>query len=192
MGIQNKDLMKFWIHVSEDIIKSNNQQLDIFWNSVLDVFHDFCEQDGERVKRKVSSLKNYWSDMNRACKAYGTCLKNAMQGPISGMRQVNLKKEEYIVKRDKKKEECIVERDKKKEEYITDRDKKKEDRNDRIIELREKKTKAVVNLEVQFQAQNDREVTAMDFSTLDDTQRVYWGAQRNAAMARMFKANNNA
>ncbi|KAF6166428.1 hypothetical protein GIB67_034979, partial [Kingdonia uniflora] len=28
--------------------------------------------------------------MNRACKVYGICLKNVMQGPISGMQQGNL------------------------------------------------------------------------------------------------------
>ncbi|KAF6139280.1 hypothetical protein GIB67_021490 [Kingdonia uniflora] len=28
--------------------------------------------------------------MNRACKVYGTCLKNVMQGPISGIQQGNL------------------------------------------------------------------------------------------------------
>ncbi|KAF6140344.1 hypothetical protein GIB67_011363 [Kingdonia uniflora] len=28
--------------------------------------------------------------MNHACKVYGTCLKNVMQGPISGMQQGNL------------------------------------------------------------------------------------------------------
>ncbi|KAF6161700.1 hypothetical protein GIB67_029144 [Kingdonia uniflora] len=28
--------------------------------------------------------------MNRACKVYGTCLKNVMQGPISSMQQENL------------------------------------------------------------------------------------------------------
>ncbi|KAF6174463.1 hypothetical protein GIB67_004657 [Kingdonia uniflora] len=46
--------------------------------------------DGERVERTVSSLKNHWSDMNCVCKVYGTCLKNMMQGPISGMQQGNL------------------------------------------------------------------------------------------------------
>ncbi|KAF6172748.1 hypothetical protein GIB67_000806 [Kingdonia uniflora] len=81
--------------------------------------------------------------------------------------------------------------EKKKEKYVAERDKKKEDREARIIELRERKTNAVVNLEAQFQAQNDQKVMAMDMSTLDDTQRVYWGVQRNAIMARMFKANNN-
>ncbi|KAF6141324.1 hypothetical protein GIB67_008501, partial [Kingdonia uniflora] len=29
-GIQNKNLAKAWVHVSDDRIKSNNQQLDIF------------------------------------------------------------------------------------------------------------------------------------------------------------------
>ncbi|KAF6156657.1 hypothetical protein GIB67_017793 [Kingdonia uniflora] len=47
---------------------------------------------------------------------------------------------------EKNKEEYVVERDKKKEEYISERDKKKEERDSRIIELREKKTKVVVNL----------------------------------------------
>ncbi|KAF6135438.1 hypothetical protein GIB67_027312 [Kingdonia uniflora] len=90
MGIQNKNLAKVWIHVSEDIIKTNNQQLDVFWDSVFNAFHDFCEHDGEQVERTVSSLKNYWSDMNCTCKIYGTCLKNVIQGPISGMQQGNL------------------------------------------------------------------------------------------------------
>ncbi|KAF6174525.1 hypothetical protein GIB67_004719 [Kingdonia uniflora] len=63
--------------------------------------------------------------------------------------------------------------DKKKEEYIAERDKKKEERDARIMELRERKTKAVVNLEAQFQVQNDQKVMAMDMSTLDDTQRIY-------------------
>ncbi|KAF6153571.1 hypothetical protein GIB67_027438, partial [Kingdonia uniflora] len=89
-GIQNKNLVKAWIHVSDDRIKSNNQQLDVFWDSILDTFHDFCEQNGERVERTVSSLKNYWSDINCVWKVYGTCLKNAIQGPISGMQQENL------------------------------------------------------------------------------------------------------
>ncbi|KAF6168970.1 hypothetical protein GIB67_038467 [Kingdonia uniflora] len=40
--------------------------------------------------------------------------------------------------------------DKKKEEYIAERDKKKEERDARIMELRERKTKAMVNLEAQF------------------------------------------
>ncbi|KAF6159113.1 hypothetical protein GIB67_032730 [Kingdonia uniflora] len=90
MGIQNKNLTKAWVYVSEDIIKSNNQQLDVFWELVLDAFHEFCQEDGERVERTVSSLKNHWSDMNRGCKVYGTCLKSVMQGPISGMQQENL------------------------------------------------------------------------------------------------------
>ncbi|KAF6155352.1 hypothetical protein GIB67_019878 [Kingdonia uniflora] len=81
--------------------------------------------------------------------------------------------------------------DKKKEEYIAERDKKKEERDARIMELKERKTKAVVNLEAQFQAQNEQKVMAMDMSTLDDTQRIYWEAQRNAVMARLFQANNN-
>ncbi|KAF6143767.1 hypothetical protein GIB67_035672, partial [Kingdonia uniflora] len=89
-GIQNKNLAKAWVHVSEDRIKSDNQQLDIFWESILDAFHKFCQEDGERVECTVSSLKNHWSDMNRACKVYGTCLKSVMQGPISGMQQGNL------------------------------------------------------------------------------------------------------
>ncbi|KAF6162921.1 hypothetical protein GIB67_021070 [Kingdonia uniflora] len=89
-GIQNKNLAKTWIHFSEDRIKSNNQQLDVFWDSVLDAFHDFFKQDDERIQRTVSSLKNHWSDMNRAFKVYGTCLKNVMQGLISGMQQGNL------------------------------------------------------------------------------------------------------
>ncbi|KAF6170622.1 hypothetical protein GIB67_020184 [Kingdonia uniflora] len=76
--------------------------------------------------------------------------------------------------------------DKKKEEYITERDKKKEERDACIIELREMKTKVVVNLEAQFQAQNDQKVMAMDMSTLDDTQKIYWVAQRNAVMAKLF------
>ncbi|KAF6158139.1 hypothetical protein GIB67_014933 [Kingdonia uniflora] len=59
------------------------------------------------------------------------------------------------------------------------------------MELRERKTKVMDNLEAQFQAQNDQNVMAIDMSTLDDTQRVYWEAQRNAVMMRMFKANNN-
>ncbi|KAF6166508.1 hypothetical protein GIB67_005370 [Kingdonia uniflora] len=80
-GIQNNFFSKAWVHVSEDRIKSNNQQLDIFWDSVLDAFHDFCQQDGEQVERSVSSLKNHWLNMNRVCKVYGTCLKNVMQGP---------------------------------------------------------------------------------------------------------------
>ncbi|KAF6155430.1 hypothetical protein GIB67_019956, partial [Kingdonia uniflora] len=42
-GIQNKNLAKAWIHVSEDIIKNNNQQLDVFWDSILDAFHNFYE-----------------------------------------------------------------------------------------------------------------------------------------------------
>ncbi|KAF6154692.1 hypothetical protein GIB67_000576 [Kingdonia uniflora] len=42
------------------------------------------------LERTVSSLKNHWSDMNRACKVYETCLKSVMQGPISGMQQGNL------------------------------------------------------------------------------------------------------
>ncbi|KAF6134569.1 hypothetical protein GIB67_022309 [Kingdonia uniflora] len=66
-GIQYKNLAKAWVHVSEDRKKSN-QQLDIFWESVLDAFHEFCQEDGERVERTVSFLKNHWSDMNRACK----------------------------------------------------------------------------------------------------------------------------
>ncbi|KAF6137291.1 hypothetical protein GIB67_036328 [Kingdonia uniflora] len=90
MGIQNKNLAKAWVYVSEDRIKRNNQQLDIFWESVLDAFHKFCQEDGERVKHTVSSLKNHWSDMNRGCKVYETCLKSVMQGPISGMQQENL------------------------------------------------------------------------------------------------------
>ncbi|KAF6134383.1 hypothetical protein GIB67_005775 [Kingdonia uniflora] len=84
-GIQNKNLTNAWVHVSEDRIKNNNQQLNIFWESVLDTFHEFCQEDGERVERTVSSLKNHLSDMNRACKVYETCLKSVMQGPISGM-----------------------------------------------------------------------------------------------------------
>ncbi|KAF6143750.1 hypothetical protein GIB67_004780 [Kingdonia uniflora] len=47
-------------------------------------------KDDERIERTVSSLKNHWSDMNRAFKVYGTCLKNVMQGLISGMQQGNL------------------------------------------------------------------------------------------------------
>ncbi|KAF6136644.1 hypothetical protein GIB67_016100 [Kingdonia uniflora] len=89
-GIQNKNLAKAWVYVSEDRIKSNNQQLDVFWESILDPFHEFCQEDDERVERTVSSLKNYWSDMNRVCKVYGTCLKSVMQGPINGMQQENL------------------------------------------------------------------------------------------------------
>ncbi|KAF6162890.1 hypothetical protein GIB67_021039, partial [Kingdonia uniflora] len=89
-GIQNKNLVKAWVYVSEDRIKDNNQQLDIFWESVLDAFHEFCQEDGERVERTVSSLKYHWSDMNRGCKVYGTCLKNVMQCPISSMQQENL------------------------------------------------------------------------------------------------------
>ncbi|KAF6138170.1 hypothetical protein GIB67_011010 [Kingdonia uniflora] len=85
-GHSKKTIAKAWIHVLEDKIKSNNQQLDVFRDSIYDAFHDFCEQDGGWVERTVSSLKNYWSDMNRACKVYGTCLKNVMQGPISGMQ----------------------------------------------------------------------------------------------------------
>ncbi|KAF6138940.1 hypothetical protein GIB67_025669 [Kingdonia uniflora] len=46
--------------------------------------------EGLEVERTVSSLKKYWSDMNRACKVYGTCLKSVIQGPISGMQQRNL------------------------------------------------------------------------------------------------------
>ncbi|KAF6163132.1 hypothetical protein GIB67_024996, partial [Kingdonia uniflora] len=87
--------------------------------------------------------------------------------------------------------EYITERDKKKKEYISKSDKKKEEREASIIELKERKTKVVVNLEAQFQAQNDQKVMAMDMSTLDDTQRVYWEVQRNAVMTRIFKANNN-
>ncbi|KAF6140248.1 hypothetical protein GIB67_000296, partial [Kingdonia uniflora] len=89
-GIQNKNPAKTWVHVSEDRIKSNNQQLDIFWESVLDAFNEFCQEDGERVERTVSSLKNYWSDMNCACKVYETCLKSVMQCPLSGIQQGNL------------------------------------------------------------------------------------------------------
>ncbi|KAF6167191.1 hypothetical protein GIB67_029829 [Kingdonia uniflora] len=89
-GIQNKNLAKAWVCISEDRIKSNNQQLDVFWESILDAFHDFCQEDGERVERTVSSLKNHWSDMNRGYKVYGTCLKSVMQGPIRGMQQENL------------------------------------------------------------------------------------------------------
>ncbi|KAF6171845.1 hypothetical protein GIB67_007366 [Kingdonia uniflora] len=89
-GYSKKNLTEAWVYVSEDRIKSNNQQLDVFWGSVLDAFHEFCQEDGERVERIVSSLKNHWSDMNRGCKVYGTCLKSVMQGPISGMQQENL------------------------------------------------------------------------------------------------------
>ncbi|KAF6176178.1 hypothetical protein GIB67_023469 [Kingdonia uniflora] len=184
--------------------------------------------DGERVPRTVSSLKSHWSYMNRACKVYGTCLKNVMQGPISGMQEGNLgdvaktiyeardkarnvrmkqisssspgmstpttpdtpvsfntdspvlvmdvkmecpggfksdklkekneKKNNLLIERqnilisrldrmEMKKEEYIAKRDKKKEEYISERDKKKKEREARIMELRERKTKAVVNLE---------------------------------------------
>ncbi|KAF6175605.1 hypothetical protein GIB67_022607 [Kingdonia uniflora] len=176
--------------------------------------------------------------MNRACKVYGTCSKNMMQGPISGMQQGNLDdatrtiyevrgkgkwvyKEAYEVlnchqcwkilqdqhpdtlarnvqmkqtsgsrlrldRIEKKKEEYIAEKDKKKEEYISEIDKKKQERETRIMELKERKTKAVVNLEAQFQAQNDQKVMAMDKSTLDDTQKIYWEAQRNVVMTRMF------
>ncbi|KAF6173953.1 hypothetical protein GIB67_039904 [Kingdonia uniflora] len=64
------------------------------------------------------------------------------------------------------------------------------------MELRERKTNAVVNLEAQFQAQNDQKVMAMDMSTLDDTQRVYWEAQRNAfpvdRIARFLKVGKYA
>ncbi|KAF6135359.1 hypothetical protein GIB67_027233 [Kingdonia uniflora] len=162
--------------------------------------------------------------MNRACKVYETCLKNVMQGPISGMQQENLNdatktiyeardkgkwlyREAYEVfschqcwkilqdqhpdtltrnetecpggikstklreknkiiqnllierqnvlisrldRMEKKKEEYVAERDKKKEEYISEKDKKKEERDARIIELRERKTNTVVNLEAQF------------------------------------------
>ncbi|KAF6162016.1 hypothetical protein GIB67_017552 [Kingdonia uniflora] len=62
----------------------------IFLGVGLDAFHEFCQEDGERVERIVSSLKNHWSDMNRGCKVYGTCLKSVMQGPISSMQQENL------------------------------------------------------------------------------------------------------
>ncbi|KAF6145792.1 hypothetical protein GIB67_016241, partial [Kingdonia uniflora] len=58
-GIQNNFFAKAWIHISGDRIKNNNQQLDVIWDSVLDAFHDFCEQDGERVGHTVSSLKNH-------------------------------------------------------------------------------------------------------------------------------------
>ncbi|KAF6140427.1 hypothetical protein GIB67_030508 [Kingdonia uniflora] len=81
--------------------------------------------------------------------------------------------------------------EKKKEEYVTKRDKKKEERDACIIELRERKIKAVVNLEAQFQAQNNQKVMVINISTLDDTQRIYWETQRNALMARLFQANNN-
>ncbi|KAF6154460.1 hypothetical protein GIB67_028352, partial [Kingdonia uniflora] len=89
-GIQNRNLAKAWVHISKDKIKSNNQQLDVFWDSALDAFHDFCQQDGEQAERSVSSSKNHWSNMNRAYKVYGTCLKNVMKGPRSGMHQGNL------------------------------------------------------------------------------------------------------
>ncbi|KAF6148613.1 hypothetical protein GIB67_042572 [Kingdonia uniflora] len=290
MGIQNKNLAKAWVHVSEDRIKNNNQQLDVFWESVLDAFHEFCQEDGERVERTVSYLKNYWSDMNHACKIYETCLKSVMQGPISGMQQGNLDdaaktmyevrgkgkwlyKDAYKVlsvhqcwkilqnqhpetlarnvrmkqtsnsspgtstpttpdtpvssnndspvlvtdeeterpggiqsakqkKMNKKRQNLLIEcqnvlisrldrMEKKKEKYVAERDKKKEERDARIIKLRERKINVVVNLEAQFQAQNDQKVMAMDMSTLENTQRIYWEAQRNAIMTRLFQANNN-
>ncbi|KAF6134744.1 hypothetical protein GIB67_002145 [Kingdonia uniflora] len=90
MGFQNKNLVKAWVHVSEDRIKSNNHQLDVFWKPVLDEFYEFFQEDGERVERTVSSLKKHWFDMNRACKVYETCLKSVMQGPISSMQQKKL------------------------------------------------------------------------------------------------------
>ncbi|KAF6151599.1 hypothetical protein GIB67_021785, partial [Kingdonia uniflora] len=89
-GYSKNKLSKAWVHVPEDRIKSNNQQLDAFWELVLDVFYEFCQEGGERVERTVSSLKNHWSNMNRVCKVYGTCLKSVMQEPISGMQQGNL------------------------------------------------------------------------------------------------------
>ncbi|KAF6177074.1 hypothetical protein GIB67_015949 [Kingdonia uniflora] len=89
---QSQQLQSFnspnnWVYVSEDRIKSNNQQLDVFWESVLDAFNEFCQEDGESVERTASYLKNHWSDMNRGCKVYGTYLKSVMQGPISGIKQ---------------------------------------------------------------------------------------------------------
>ncbi|KAF6169160.1 hypothetical protein GIB67_038657 [Kingdonia uniflora] len=257
----------------------------MFFGRVLDAFHEFFQEDGERVERTVSSLKNHWSDMNRGCKVYKTCLKSVMQDPIGSIQQENLDdaaktmyeargkgkwsyKDAYEVlsayqcwkilqdqhpdtlarnvrmeqtsnsslgtstpatpdtpisfnndspvlvtdeeterpggvksakqkERNEIRQNRLIERqnalishldriDKKKEEYIAERDKKKEKRDARIIELRERKTKAVVNLEAQFQTQNDQKVMAIDMSTLDDTQRIYWEAQRNVVMARLF------
>ncbi|KAF6143731.1 hypothetical protein GIB67_030621 [Kingdonia uniflora] len=60
MGIQNKNLGKAWVYVSEDRIKRNNQQLDVFWESVLDAFHEFCQEDGERVERTDDAVKTIY------------------------------------------------------------------------------------------------------------------------------------
>ncbi|KAF6163595.1 hypothetical protein GIB67_022160 [Kingdonia uniflora] len=191
-GYSKKNLAKAWVHISEDRIKNNNQQLDVFWELVLDAFHEFCQEDGERVERTVSSLKYHWSDMNRACKVYGTCLKSVMQGPISGIQQGNLNDASKTMYEARGKgkwsykdayevlsaQQCwkifhLDRMEKKKEEYVAERDKKKEESDPRIMELRERKIKAVVNLKAQFQAQNDQKVMAMDMSTLGDTQRIY-------------------
>ncbi|KAF6172498.1 hypothetical protein GIB67_007011, partial [Kingdonia uniflora] len=48
-GIQNKNLTKAWVHVSEDIIKRNNQQLDFFGSRFWMHFMNF-------VKRMVNGL----------------------------------------------------------------------------------------------------------------------------------------
>ncbi|KAF6148533.1 hypothetical protein GIB67_042492 [Kingdonia uniflora] len=223
-GIQNKNLAKAWVHVSEDRIKSNNQQLDVFWESVLDAFHEFCEEDGERVERIVSSLKNHWPDMNRVCKDDAAKMMYEVRGkgkwsykeayevlsahqcwkilqdqhPDTLARNVQMKqisnsspgmstlatpdtpvssnnnssvlvtdekterpdgiKSVKQKERNKKRQNLLIERqnvlishlgriEKKKEEYVAERDKKKEERDARIMELRKRKIKAVVNLE---------------------------------------------
>ncbi|KAF6136535.1 hypothetical protein GIB67_015991 [Kingdonia uniflora] len=106
-------------------------------------------------------------------------------------KERNERRQNRLIERQNALISCLDRMNKKKEEYITERDKKKEKRDARIIKLRERKTKAVVNLEAQFQAQNDQKVMAMGMSTLDDTKMIYWETQRNAVMARLFQANNN-
>ncbi|KAF6172263.1 hypothetical protein GIB67_024885 [Kingdonia uniflora] len=237
-GNQNKNLAKAWVHVSEDRIKSNNQQLDflgprfwmhfmIFVNKMDDAAKIIYEARGKgkwlyKDAYEILSCHQYWKilqdqhpdtlarnvRMNQTSNSSpemstpatpDTPVSSNTDSPVlvtdeeterpdgiksAKLRENNEKRQNFLIERqnvlisridrmEKKKEEYVVERDKKKEEYISERNKKKKDRDARIMKLRQRKTKAVVNLKAQFQAQNDQKVMAMDMSTLDDTQRIY-------------------
>ncbi|KAF6162755.1 hypothetical protein GIB67_029024 [Kingdonia uniflora] len=87
---KKKTYEKFCRETKDELTQAKLESLRLYKEHTENEIRKHEMQDSERVEHTVSSLKNHWTDMNRACKVYGTCLKNVMQGPISGMQLGNL------------------------------------------------------------------------------------------------------
>ena len=73
---EDQHLAEAWVAVSEDAgetdVKGTNQDGDVFWKRVYDLFVSKCpvdNPDGVYGKRTVSAVKNHWKDyVSRDCK----------------------------------------------------------------------------------------------------------------------------